>query len=93
MLVDVVRASVLFFCKLSQSVVTTYGAFFAGCEECWQVKADTGHRMKMLNSKSIQNKITILGIMTTLFLYADEWITIKLLNQERLIQHQNSSCK
>lgn len=21
-----------------------YGAFFAGCEDCWQMKADIGHK-------------------------------------------------
>lgn len=45
--------------------------------------------MEILSSKLVQNNIIMLGIMATLFLYADEWITIKLLNQERLIKNQN----
>lgn len=42
-------------------------------------KLTQSKRMKLLNSKLMQNEVTILGIITTLLLYADKWVTMKLL--------------
>lgn len=41
--------------------------------------------MKILNTKLIQSEITVLGIMAMLSLYEEIWITIKLVNQKRLV--------